>query len=59
MAEADSRHVRVLLVNHLGLNDVPAVIHHTHNIPVMVSRLRILKDVEAAHREALCAEEVQ
>lgn len=53
VAEEDAGLAGLIVHANLPLDLVPAVVHHAHDIPRRLRRLRVLEDVEAAYNEIL------
>jgi hypothetical protein len=58
IAEEDRGRVGVIVLHNGRLEDILAVVHHPHDVPVRLLGLGALEHVEAAHRDALRLQKV-
>lgn len=54
----DGGSFRIVVLDDGGLDDVPAIIHHTPGVPVSVLELCVLEDIEASYHDALHTQKV-
>jgi hypothetical protein len=58
IAEENRGRVGVIVLQNGRIEDIPAVVHHPHDVPIRLLGLGVLEHVEAAHRDVFRLQKV-